>query len=135
MRRVLAVPRWEKGKRVGSNISCFVHNCTERSFAQSSMCVSKELKSMLSLQFRSESLPNPTPLCKSHYHAVYDVHQSQEKNCRTCGKRLRVGNDRPCPQPHVMPCPQPHVMLYRNTIILEIFGVNIFVGPPTDEIK
>ena len=103
MRRVLAdatyVPRWEKGKRVGSNISCFVHNCTERSFTQSSLCVRKEL-SMLSLQFRSDSLPNPTPLCKTHYHAVYDVHQSQKKNCRTCGKRLEyIGNDRPCPQP------------------------------------
>ena len=34
--------------------------------------------------------------------AVYDVHQSQKKNCRTCGKRLRVGNDRPCPQPHAI---------------------------------
>ena len=45
MRRVLAdatyVPRWEKGERVGSNISCFVQNCTEPSFTQSSMCVSK----------------------------------------------------------------------------------------------
>ena len=103
MRRVLAdatyVPRWEKAERVGSNISCFVQNCTEPSFTQSSMCVSKELKSMLSLQFRSESLPNPTPLCKTHYHAVYDVHKSWENNCRTCGTRLRVGNDRPCPQP------------------------------------
>ena len=103
MRRVLAdatyVPRWEKGERVGSNISCFVQNCTEPSFTQSSMCVSKDLKSMLSLQFRSESLPNPTPLCKTHYHAVYDVHKSWENNCRTCGTRLRVGNDRPCPQP------------------------------------
>ena len=109
MRRVLAdatyvhVPRWEKGERVGSNISCFVHNCTERSFTQSSMCVRKELKSMLSPQFRSDSLPNPTPLCKTHYHAVYDVHQSQKKNCRTCGKRLRVGNDRPYPQPQSSP--------------------------------
>ena len=107
MRRVLAdatyVPRWEKGERVGSNISCFVRNCTERSFTQSSMCVRKELKSMLSLQFRSDSLPNPTPLCKTHYHAVYDVHQSRKKNCRTCGKRLRVGNDRPCPQPQSSP--------------------------------
>ena len=49
MRRVLAdatyVPRWEKGERVGSNISCFVHNYTERSFTQSSMCERKELKS------------------------------------------------------------------------------------------
>ena len=83
MRQVLAdatyVPRWEKGKGGGSNISCFVHNCTERSFTQSSMCVRKELKSMLSLQFKSDSLPNRTPLCTMHYHAVYDVHQSREK--------------------------------------------------------
>ena len=57
---------------------------------------------MLSLQFMSESLPNPTPLCKSHYHAVYDVHQSRKKNFKTCGKTLRVGNDRPCPQPHAI---------------------------------
>ena len=103
MRRVLAdatyVPRWEKRERVGSNISCFVQNCTEPSFTQSSMCVSKELKSMLSLQFRIESLPNPTHLCKTHYHAVYDVHKSWKNYCRTCGTRLRVRNDRPCPQP------------------------------------
>ena len=75
------------GKGLEATLTALVHNCIERSFAQSSMCVSKELKSMLSLQIRSESLPNPTPLCKSHYHAVYDVHQSQKKNCRTCRKR------------------------------------------------
>ena len=90
------------GKGLEATLAALVHNCTERSFAQSSMCVSKELKSMLSLQFRSESLPNPTPLCKMHYHVVYDVHQSQKNNCRTCGKRLRVGNDRPCPQLHAI---------------------------------
>ena len=88
MRRVLADATYvytyvggRKGKGLKATLTALVHNCTERSFAQSSMCVSKELKSMLSLQFRSESLPNPTPLCKSHYHAVYDVHQSQKKNC------------------------------------------------------
>ena len=52
--------RKEKGLEV--TLAALVHNCTERSFAQSSMCVSKELKSMLSLQIRSESFPNPTPL-------------------------------------------------------------------------
>ena len=64
---------------------------------------------MLSLQFRSESLPNPTPLCKSHYHAVYDVYQLH----------LRVGNDRPCPQPHAI---QKYLSEHTN------FEGNIFEG-------
>ena len=54
------------------------------------------------IEFQNEPIPVPTPLCKSHYHAVYDALQTRHKNCRTCGKRLRMGMDRPCPQPHTI---------------------------------
>ena len=98
--RVLAdaayVPRWRK--RSGESSSC-VRNL---SFAQASMCSSDELQSIQDMQFQSEPVPIPTPLCKSHYHVVYDALQTQHKHCRTCGRRLRQGNDRPCPQPHAI---------------------------------
>ena len=44
--------------------------------------------------------PAPTPLCKQHYHIVYDA--LQPRQCVTCGARLRGGNHRSCPQPDII---------------------------------
>ena len=104
--RVLAdaayVPRWRKRSGESSNSYCCVRNCNQLSFAQASMCSSDELQSIQDIHFQSEPVPIPTSLCKSHYHVVYDALQTRHKHCRTCGRRLRQGNDRPCPQPHAI---------------------------------
>ena len=96
------IPRWGKESRASSNSYYCVRNCSQLSIANTSMCSSDELKQIQDIEFQSEPIPVPTPLCKSHYHAVYDALQTRHKNCRTCGRRLRMGNDRPCPQPHVI---------------------------------
>ena len=43
-------------------------------------------------------------------HAVYDAQETRQRNCRTCGRRLRLGNDRPCPHPDVV-----QAYLHQNT--------------------
>ena len=91
------IPRWGKESRASSNSYCCVRNCSQLSIANTSMCSSDELKQIQDIEFQSEPIPVPTPLCKSHYHAVYDALQTRRKNCRTCGRCLRMGNDRPCP--------------------------------------
>ena len=93
------IPSWGKESRASSNSYCCV---LKLSIANTSMCSSDERKQIQDIEFQSEPIPVPTPLCKSHYHAVYDALQTWHKNCRTCGRRLRMGNDRPCPQPHVL---------------------------------
>ena len=90
------MPRWGK-ESVES--SCCVQNCSEFSIAHASMCSSDEFMQIQGIDFQNEPIPVPTPLCKSYYHAVYDALQTRHKNCRTCGRRLRMGMDRPCPQP------------------------------------
>ena len=91
------IPRWEKGKEA-SKTTCCVLNCTELAIARANLCSTNDL-SQLDIDFPPLPIPTPTPLCRSHYHAVYDALQTRQKNCRTCGRRLRLGNDRPCPQP------------------------------------
>ena len=90
--------RWRKESVESSNSYCCVRNCSELSIAYASMCSSDEFIQIQGIEFQNEPIPVPTPLCKSHYHAVYDASQTRQKNCRTCGRRLRMGMDRPCPQ-------------------------------------
>ena len=96
------MPRWRKESVESSNSYCCVQNCSELSIAHASMCSSDEFMQIQGIEFQNEPIPVPTPLCKSHYHAVYDALQTRHKTCRTCGRRLRMGMDRPCPQPHTI---------------------------------
>ena len=96
------MPRWGKESVESSNSYCCVQNCSELSIVHASMCSSDEFMQIQGIEFQNEPIPVPTPLCKSHYHAVYDALQTRHKNCRTCGKRLRMGMDRPCPQPQTI---------------------------------
>ena len=96
------MPRWRKESVESSNSYCCVQNCSELSIAHASMCSSDEFMQIQGIEFQNEPIPVPTPLCKSHYHAVYDALQTRHKNCRTCGRRLWMGMDRPCPQPHTI---------------------------------
>ena len=90
------VPRWEKGCGRSKTL-CFVLNCSEPSIARARVGNSE----LRDIQFQSFPPPTPTPLCKHHYHVVYDTLQSRLHICRTCNRRLR-GKDRPCPQPNVV---------------------------------
>ena len=105
--RVLAnpayIPRWRKERVEGCSSYCSVKDCNSISFTQTSLCSnSDDLKITHGIEFTNECIPIPTPLCKNHYHVLYDVLQSRRKHCITCGRRLRPGNDRPCPQPHII---------------------------------
>ena len=105
--RVLAnpayIPRWRKGRVEGCSSYCFVKDCNSISFTQTSLCSSSDdLKIIHGIEFTTECIPIPTPLCKNHYHVLYDALQSRRKHCITCGRRLRPGNDRSCPQPHII---------------------------------
>ena len=84
------IPRWEKGKEA-SKTTCCVLNCTELAIARANLCSTNDL-SQLDIDFPPLPIPTPTPLCRSHYHAVYDALQTRQKNCRTCGRRLRLGD-------------------------------------------
>ena len=112
--RVLAdttyIPRWRKGGIESVNCYCCVSDCNEPSFSQTSLCSADELRHIKNIQFQTESIPIPTPLCKSHYYLVYDTLQARRRNCRTCGRRLHSGNGRPCPTPNII---QAH--LYQHT--------------------
>ena len=105
--RVLAnpayIPRWRKERVEGCSSYCSVKDCNSIPFTQTSLCSnSDDLKITYGIEFTNECIPNPRPLCKNHYHVLYDVLQSRRKHCITCGRCLRPGNDRPCPQPHII---------------------------------
>ena len=94
------IPRWKKGSlSTNSDSNCCVLNCEQLSIAHANLCSSDQLQSMQVILFKTMPVPVPTPLCKSHYYTVYNALQARQSNCRTCGRRLRLGNDRPCPQP------------------------------------
>ena len=76
---------------------CCVLSCTEYSIAHATISLDQLPKE---IKFHSYPIPNPTPLCKCHYHIVYNA--LQKRNCRTCGRRFQVGHDRPCPQPEAV---------------------------------
>lgn len=91
------IPRWEKGRKENNNsgVTCFVKLCEKPIFAKAavkggSTCI--ELK---------PNAPHPLPLCKAHYHTVYDALCRHNKDCRTCGRRLQGGGRR-CPHPEVI---------------------------------
>ena len=49
------------------------------------------------------NVPIPTPLCKHHYHLIYNTLQPKQSHCPTCGSSLRTTTARPCPDvPHIL---------------------------------
>ena len=46
------------------------------------------------------TLPIPTPLCKHHYHLIYNILQPTQTHCPTCGTWLKITVSRYCPDPH-----------------------------------
>ena len=91
-------PGWERG-RTNSKSPCCVLNCTALSFALATISAGALPPD---IKFMTHPLPTPTPLCKHHYHAVYDVLQTRQRKCQTCDSCLQVGNYRPCPELEVV---------------------------------
>ena len=91
-------PRWER-RRIRIKSCCYLANCHQLSIACATLRTTEFLND---IQFKTYPPPTPTPLCKHHYHAVYNLRQVRQDNCRTCGRRLRAGNDRHYPQPKVV---------------------------------
>ena len=84
------VPRWRRVR--GKTSNCYILGCSSVSTYQ----VQQAFEST-GLNCSSEVIPVPTPLCKYHYHTVYNALQPT-----TCGTRLRVNSHRPCPKPDVI---------------------------------
>lgn len=93
------IPRWEKSREN----ECCIHKCTEHAIAYSSMASQESMKAAFEagdLKCMGDEIPFPTPLCKCHYHVVYNLLQPTQTNCPTCGACLKYTHSRPCPNPH-----------------------------------
>ena len=69
------VPRWEKVK-ISNTYSCCILNCSNSSIAATSTASLEELRNIFEskgLTCNTIQIPVPTPLCKPHYHMVYDA--------------------------------------------------------------
>ena len=96
------VPRWEKGKARQQSNDCCIADCSSTSVALTSIASAEELEHILRERGLNGSISVPTPLCKRHYHMVYDALTSHKKTCVTCGARLKSGSHRPCQQPDII---------------------------------
>ena len=88
-------PRWEKG---GTRPKCCISNCHATSFATSKIATSEQISQI----FPCSNIPCPTPLCKRHYHSVYDTIQSKQTHCFTCNSSLCNFCVRVCPNPKLV---------------------------------
>ena len=89
------IPRWEK-ERVRE---CAVSQCKNNFFSKCNIPMSDIVHC---LELAGESIPSQLdtapPLCKHHYHMVYNAHKPTQTHCPTCGTGLQI-NSRPCPDP------------------------------------
>ena len=54
------------------------------------------------LQCTTTEVPIPTPLCKHHYHLVYNMLQPTQTHCVTCDVSLRHSKTKSCPEPEII---------------------------------
>ena len=88
-------PRWEKG---GTRPKCCISNCHATSFATSKIATSEQISEI----FPCSNIPCPTPLCKRHYHIMYDAIKSKQTHCFTCNSSLCKFCVRVCPNPKLV---------------------------------
>ena len=69
------------------------------------------------IEFETERIPIPTPLCKNHYYVGYDARHSQRKQCIICSRCLWLGYDRPCPQPHCYSDAPLYTLTFREILL------------------
>lgn len=104
------IPRWDKIRD-----QCCISSCNEQVYARSKMASKERMMAILreqELHYVNE-VPVPTPLCRHHYHRVYNLLQPTHTNCSACGISLKHTQSRPCPQPDII---EDHL---RNTISFE----------------
>ena len=93
------IPRWTKATQK----TCCVPGCNETIFAHAKMASQAKLLSIVNRNgqsmHESQIFPTPTPLCKVHYHMVYNESQPTQTHCVTCGSDLRKSSVRTCPDP------------------------------------
>ena len=95
-------PRWEKSKH---HSKCCIDECSQNSFASFHKASIQQLQSALhTLKFQCTTMeiPVPTPLCKHHYHLIYNLIQPTQTHCITCGISLKKSNPKVCPNPTVI---------------------------------
>ena len=82
---------------------CCVQSCNEYMCHSSRLGSNEDLLPSLflaaRLQCKTQSIPVPTPLCKHHYHLLYNTYLPTQTNCITCGISLKHAKPRPCPDP------------------------------------
>lgn len=92
-------PRWEKGKP----INCCVPSCSEAFFSHYKVGYTEQLISIMHTMGCS-AVPTPIPLCKHHYHVIYDQLQPKQTHCQTCNANLKNTTVRTCPNPPKITC-------------------------------
>ena len=99
------IPRWKK--RVDENTkqdekaSCCVLECNNSHFASITSGTAHQISSAFDIsgiKCSINPIPVPTPMCKSHYHIIYDTLHSRLTHCVTCGTSLKHTHHRPCPK-------------------------------------
>ena len=85
----LYVPRWRKGSKLSA---CCVMDCTGDVFATLHKASSDQIQAAFEageLRSSESRIPVPTPLCKHHYHQVFNYIQPTQTHCVTCGTSLK----------------------------------------------
>ena len=80
---------------------CCIDNCRDISFVSSHIVNSKyeEALPIANLKCSILIIPNPTPLCKKHYHMLYNILWPTQRHCITCSKSLWHCSSKTCPSP------------------------------------
>ena len=93
---------------VGSlEIQCMcIDNCRDVSFVSSHIVNSKSEEALTiyiaNLKCSIPVIPNPTPLCKQHYHMLYNILWPTQRHCITCSTSLWHGSSRTCPSLNII---------------------------------
>ena len=91
-------PRWCKVH--ASKKGCVISGCGNDSFASLHKPTMESIQQALAtLGLESSHSTVPMPLCKEHYHAVYNAIYPTQFYCVTCAMSLRYSCPRHCPQP------------------------------------
>ena len=86
--------RWENC-RVSE---CTIPQCKNTFFSKCSIPYDDIVRCLtLARENIPPNLAIPVPLCKHHYHLVYNTYQPTQTHCPTCGAVLQKQSARPCP--------------------------------------
>ena len=87
------LPRWTKST---NQKGCCIAGCSQVVYAS----LHKEIHNILDgLHLKSSVHVGPSPMCKHHYHMVYNsIHPTQYK-CVTCDQPLQFSTSKFCPNP------------------------------------